>query len=291
MSRGMIEQYTELRNRLRKHYENERTGEQTLYTEQLKLFKPIIETQKETAKNLEEKLVNTNQNISNQLVPINQNIVKRIDQLEALQSLPFYNTRLEIEPIPIDQATPIKKSETEYIVDLDGDLLNDTHKDNLSLMELDLPSIVQQKGNYEEVLNKIKTQNRSLGQFKSDITKAGKKALQKDKDIARSKKETLEIYKKKIEGLQGAKQFIKKTGEGEKLVKPKRGRGRPKIKPEIFQYKNNSELCQILDDLVTLSKNGDKSHDLHIKEILKEMLKLNLITDDCYKDLLKIIFK
>ena len=35
------------------------------------------------------------------------------------------------------------------------ELSNQTHRDTLENMELDLPSIVQQKGNFEEIMKKI----------------------------------------------------------------------------------------------------------------------------------------
>jgi len=51
-----IQKYKTQRDRLKKQYESERVGNQSLYADQAKLFQPIIETQKETAKNLQEKI-------------------------------------------------------------------------------------------------------------------------------------------------------------------------------------------------------------------------------------------
>ena len=94
------------------------------------------------------------------MVPFTREFLKRNDQVEALQSLPFYNTSPAIEDVP--QSTPQKKQ--FLYVDLDGELLNQTHRENLQDLELDLPSEVQRKGTYQETLNIIKTENRKIGQ-------------------------------------------------------------------------------------------------------------------------------
>ena len=158
-------------------------------------------------------------------------------------------------------------------------------------MGLDLPSEVQKKGTYETALNQIKTQNRSIGQYLREDSKKS----DKEKDVYKSRKQTLELYKNKIEGLKGAKQFIvsKKTGEGvrkPKLVKQKRGRGRPKIKPDLIVYSNLDDLAMKLNEYITAKEAGNTGLDNHINEILDELLEKKCINKDDYDNLFKSIF-
>src|SRR5271170_3396426 len=235
MSKEFIEKYVSQKKQLKQYFEREKTGDQTLYTDQAKLLQPLINSQKETSRTIQDKIVTGQETMSNVLVPLVQEIQKRNDQVEALQSLPFYNIP-EIEGVP--QSTPKvtpQKEQQQYInVDLDGELLDQTHQENLQDMKLDLPSEVQKKGSYESVIQEIHTKNRQIGQF---LRKDSKKT-DGEREVYKSQKKTLELYQNKIEGLKGAKQFIV-SGKGlrkHKLVKQKRGRGRPKLKPDLIVY-------------------------------------------------------
>ena len=46
MSKDFIKKYKEQRDRIKKHFEAERTGEQVQYIDQVKLFKPLLQSQK-----------------------------------------------------------------------------------------------------------------------------------------------------------------------------------------------------------------------------------------------------
>src|SRR6478609_6861065 len=204
MSKEFIESYANQKKRLKQHFEREKTGDQTLYIDQAQLLRPLIDSQKETSKSIQDKIVTGQESLSNALVPLVQELQKRNDQVEALQGLPFYNTP-EIEGVPqsTPKVTPQKEQQAQYInVDLDGELLNQTHQENLQDLGLDLPSEVQKKGTYETALNQIKTQNRSIGQ----LLGKGSKRTDKEKEMYKSQEQTLMLYKNKIEGLKGAKQ-------------------------------------------------------------------------------------
>src|SRR5277367_6216473 len=212
MSKEFIKKYVNQKKQLKQYYEREKTGDQTLYTDQAKLLQPLINSQKETSRTIQDKIVTGQESLSNALVPFTQELQKRNDQVEALQSLPFYNIP-EIEGVPqsTPQVTPQKEQQQYINVDLDGELLNQTHLENVQDMGLDLPSEVQKKGSYESVLEQIKTANRSNGQYLGvSSTKSDR-----EKEVYESRKQTLKLYKNKIEGLKGTKQFIisKKTGE------------------------------------------------------------------------------
>jgi len=292
MSKELLELVNQ-KKRLKQRFEREKTGDQTLYTDQAELLRPLIDSQKETSKSIQDKIISGQETISNAIVPFIKELQKRNEQVEALQGLPFYNIP-EIEGVPqsTPKITPQKDQLAQYInVDLDGELLNQTHQENLQDMGLDLPSEVQKKGTYETALNQIKTQNRSIGQYLREDSKKS----DKEKDVYKSRKQTLELYKNKIEGLKGAKQFIvsKKSGEGihkHKLVKQKRGRGRPKMKPDLIVYSNPDDLAIKLREHIMAKEAGNTSLDNYINEILDELLEKKCINKDGYDNIFKSIF-
>src|SRR5271170_5340517 len=287
MSKEFIEKYVSQKKQLKQYFEREKTGDQTLYTDQAKLLQPLINSQKETSKTIKDKIVTGQEALSNALVPLVQELQKRNDQVEALQSLPFYNIP-EIEGVP--QSTPKvtpQKEQPQYInVDLDGELLDQTHQENLQDMKLDLPSEVQKKGSYESGIQEIHTKDRQIGQF---LRKDSKKT-DGEREVYKSQKITLELYQNKIEGLKGAKQFIvsKKTGEGlrkHKLVKQKRGRGRPKLKPDLIVYSHPDDLAAKLGEYLIAKEAGNTGLDNYINEILYELLEKKCINKDKYDSL------
>jgi len=144
-----IKRYKEQRDKLRQYFENEKTGDQTLFLDQAKLFKPLIESQQESSKDILEKLAT------------NQDVLTNVLQA-APQALQYPLDQLGIEDVL--HSTP-KKDEKIMNINLDMDLLNDTHRENLQEMKLDLPSEVQEKGNIQETLDKIGKENRKIGQY------------------------------------------------------------------------------------------------------------------------------
>src|SRR6266536_518238 len=246
MDKDLAKRYKEQRNALRRRYEVQKTGDQTLFTEQSKLFKPLIEVQKETSKTIGDKITTSQEGLSNVLVPFTRELRKRNEQIETLQ--------------------------------------------NLQDMMLDLPSEVQEKGTIEEVLELIQKNFRSLGQF---LGKASTKTPQ-EKEIFKSRKETLKIYRELIIALKGAKRFTEKSGQGirrRKLCKLKRGRGRPRKYPDTIVYNNPNELCEKLADLVTAKEAGNTGLDNSINSILDELLVIKSINKDEFDKLFKTIFR
>ncbi len=275
MDKDLAKRYKEQRDALRRRYEVQKTGEQTLFTEQSKLFKPLIEVQKETSKTIGDKITTSQEGLSNVLVPFTRELRKRNEQVAALQNLPYYG--IEDKPRDIIQ------------VNLDAELLDEIHLKNLQDMMLDLPSEVQEKGTIEEVLKSIKKKNRKLGQF---LGKASKKTPE-EKEIFKSRLETLKIYRELIIALKGAKRFTDKSGQGvrrRKLCKMKRGRGRPRKYPDTIVYKNPNDLCEKLAELVTAKEAGNTGLDNSINSILDELLVIKSINKDEYDKLFKTIF-
>ena len=290
MSKEFIEKYKNQKKQLKQYYEREKTGDQTLYTDQAKLLEPLINSQKETSRTTQDKIVTGQESLSNALVPLVQELQKRNDQVEALQSLPFYNIP-EIEGVA--QSTP--KKDEDINVNLDIGLLNETHRENLDLMGLDLPSMVHKKGNFDETFKTIEKKYRSQSQYLSDDTYAGKKATPIEKEMYKSQRKTLMLYKNNIEGLEGAKQFIvsKKTGEGlgkHRLVKQKRGKGRPKLKSDPIVYSTLNDLVTKLNENIMAKEAGNTGLDNLINEILDELLEKKCINKDQYDNIFKNVF-
>src|SRR6266536_44086 len=275
MDKDLAKRYKEQRDALRRRYEVQKTGDQTLFTEQSKLFKPLIEVQKETSKTIGDKITTSQEGLSNVLVPFTRELRKRNEQVETLQNLPYYG--IEDKPRDIIQ------------VNLDAELLDEIHLKNLQDMMLDLPNEVQEKGTIEEVLKSIKKKNRKLGQF---LGKASKKTPE-EKEIFKSRLETLKIYRESIIALKGAKRFTDKSGQGvrrRKLCKMKRGRGRPRKYPDTIVYNNPSDLCEKLAELVTAKEAGNTGLDNSINSILDELLVIKSINKVEYDKLFKTIF-
>ena len=80
-----LKDYERVKNALKKKFEVERSGEQSLYFEQSKLLKPLIE-QKETTKTIQH---SGQDSLTNALVPFTEELRKRNEQVNNLQSLPY----------------------------------------------------------------------------------------------------------------------------------------------------------------------------------------------------------
>ena len=167
--------YKQQRDELQKRFEAERTGDQTLFIDQTKLLKPLIEVQKETSKSIQDKIEAGQDAASNALIPFTRELQRRNDQVETFQNLPFYNLPPEIESAP--QSTPIKAPVVTHIYNLEEGLdkgLDITQREDLQEMSFDLPSVVFQKETVEETLKKIESKNRQIGQYLREDSKKSK---------------------------------------------------------------------------------------------------------------------
>jgi hypothetical protein len=269
--------YKEQRDRLREQFIAERTGDQTQYAHQAKLLKPLIETQEKTSKAIQDKIVTDHKELENALVPFTAELRKRNEQVDSLQNLPFHLQEIE-------SSTP-KKDPSILTFDLDK-LLNDTDKENLQDMSLDLPSKVLEYNNFEDVLDNIKTLNRRYGQ----LTGKASTKDQKDQEVYRSYLTTLGKYKQMLLEQKPTLRYQVKKGEGSKLVRPKRGRGRPKIHQEPIWYKDLNELSVKLNEFIAAKQAGNTGLDNIINSILDVLLEKNCINKDEYDTLFKFIF-
>ncbi len=277
-SKDFIKKFAEQRDRIKKRFEVERTGEQLQYIDQSKLFKPLLETQKQ----IQDKIVSSRDTLSNALTPITNELRKRNEQVGDLQSFPYYNVPKEIEDVP--QSTPTKAARYDL-----HKLLDDTDIENLEDMSLPLPSRVLLEENYEVLLDKIKELNRQHGQYLG----TGKAAIkdERERKILQSRKVTLQKYKETLEDQMKNRKY--KTGQGLRkraLCKPKRNRGRPRIYPDTIVYNSANDLCHKLNELVAAKGAGNTGLDNTINAVLDELLNISAIDKDTYNSLFTNIF-
>jgi hypothetical protein len=279
---SIANKYKQQRDELQRRFEAERTGDQTLFIDQTKLLKPLIEIQKETSKSIQDKIVAGQDATSNALIPFTRELQRRNDQVETLQNLPFYNLPPEIEDAP--QSTPIK-APVVTVIDFDKGL-DKTQREDLQKMSFELPSVVFKKETVEETLKRIETKNRQLGQYLREDSKKN----EEEKLVCKSQQNTLKIYRESLLlASKGVKRF-KKSGEGlhkHKSVKLKRGRGRPKMYPDTIIYANPNELCEKLAESITAKRAGNTGLDNRITSMLDELLEHRLISKENYDVLFK----
>jgi hypothetical protein len=250
--------HKDVKQKLKQHFRDKRSNEQTLIKEGEKYFKPVIKAQKEVSKEIVETLNKNQENITNSLIPLNRNLERRIDQVEELHSLPYYNAPLEgLEEF--SQSTPKKEVFTKT-ADLDFGL-NDTDKENLSLLGLDLPSIVFKNGTHLETLKNLAGREISIGKVLSDKDKKGKKSSEVDKEIAKSQKGTLKKYRNRLNLMKKADEE-EVFGEGLKI-----------------NNLNNDDLIKILYE----NTKGLGNSKIGLT-VLDELLKRRLIDDNNYNE-------
>jgi hypothetical protein len=263
-----IREYKKLKDLLRNQFEGERTGDQTLFADQAKLFKPLIDTQKETSKAIQDKIVAGQDATTTALIPFTRELQRRNDQVDALAQLPFYQQPAIQEP---QQIKPVIK------VDLNIGL-SETDISNLQDMGFDQPTEVYEKGLIKDTLDKIKTENRRIGQYLGQGP-IGKKVTEVEKEKYKSQRDTLTVYREKIEALEGAKQFV--TGKGLKSKSKQ---------VDVILYNNANDLCEKLAVLDAAKQAGNTGVDNSINSILDELLRINAIDKNAYDKLFKKIF-
>mgnify|MGYP003547331360 FL=1 len=145
-----INEYERQKELLRARFLSEKTGEQMVYKEQSRLLKPLMNVQTETSKIIADK-ISSNENA---LTPFVRELQRRND---------LEDTRRELETISPLQVEPFKPIEPIYI-DLDRNL-NETDIENLQDLGMDLPCKVYESNNAQEMLDRIKHSNKSIGQI------------------------------------------------------------------------------------------------------------------------------
>lgn len=279
------------KQKLKKRFRNQKTGEQ-LYSESAsKLFNPITkELEKDThalqslMQSQSNQYLNEQRNLNNKLDANIQNMDRYIKLYED-----SYTDR-SIEESPKER---VAKAESKVYFDPNEGLV-ETDVENLKHLNLPLPSKIVgesfNKRTIEEIKAKISSNRRSLGQYLREDNKE-KHTPEKTEEFE-SLKETLVKYKKAIEALEAGLDY--KKGEGiiksKKLVREKRKRGRPKKNVDPIYYDNFDDLVEKLHLNIAAKSAGNTGLDNHIIAILDELLHKKVLLKSEYDTLFKNIF-
>lgn len=263
-----IDDYKRIKDSLRDRFESERTGDQDLFRQQTKVLAPLINTATTSNKTQQDSLMalkalQDSQNLTNTELQL-----ARQYQQQAVEQ-----QQQAIAPAPEAFLTP----DTMH-VDLDAQL-NESDRENLQDMSLDLPSQVFRNKTIDQTLDMIKTENRKIGQYLGEKSKLS----QAEKAIHQSRNKTLVTYRDIIKGLEGAKQFVST---------PKKGKGRVNTQRyDAIYYSSVDDLCQRLSELVAAKSAGHTGLNNQINTILDELLKIKAVDKKQYDTLYKSIFQ
>ena len=95
-----INEYKRVKESLRNRFESERTGDQNLFREQIKILQPLINTQQQTVKAIKDGQDVNATSVSNALILFTRGLQRRNDQVGMLAEQPFYHQELPaITPI------------------------------------------------------------------------------------------------------------------------------------------------------------------------------------------------
>ena len=226
-----VSEYRRLKQTLRDRFDNERTEDQNLFEEQTKKYKPLLTSQQEISKTMQDaakqivESQNEGQTALQPLLPLLQNIQRTQiapqiaaprRQLPSLASaistlsnyatpqtsLPGKDTKTHI-PQPVAPATS-RRDPIE--VDLDEGFDRED-VDNLIELNLPLPSEVYNSNTITQTLEKIKTCNKSIGQYLG-TGPSSKKISNAKKLKLESQRDTLKKYKDRLENTEAGKKLL-----------------------------------------------------------------------------------
>ena len=226
-----VSEYKRLKLTLRDRFESEKTGDQSLFEEQTKKYKPLLSSQQEISKTMRDvanqivESQNEGQAALQPLLPLLQNIQRA--QVAAPRLLPPLPTAITPSnyatpqsfiagqdakshiPLPV---APSSSRRDPIKVDLD-DGFDRQDVDNLVELKLPLPSEVYETDTISQTLDKIKTYNKSIGQFLG-IGISSKKISNAKKVQLESQRDTLKKYRDRLENTESAKSLVAPTKTG-----------------------------------------------------------------------------
>ena len=290
-----VSEYKRLKQTLRDRFDNERTGDQNLFEEQLEKYKPLLTSQQEISKSMQDaakqivESQNEGQSALQPLLPLLQNIQRTQlaaprCQLPSLPSASMTPSNYATPSVPGQDArtthipVPVSAREDILNVDFDNQLdISDFY--NLNTLKLPKPSEAFKSNKIAETLDSIKTHNRAIGQ-KLGKGAASKKLTASDKSQLESQRATLNKYSDILETTEADKKLLvshksDKTGSGIH---------------EISFYSNVDDLCSKLALLHAAKQAGNNGLNNNINSILDELLRINAIDKSEYNDLYKAIF-
>jgi len=296
-----IREYKRLKQTLQTRFELDKTGEQNLFEDQSRILKPLLDAsmqQHDATKSIQKQLV-ANQKSADVFT---KELQRRNDNQDLLMEQPFFQSDFpmhfptkaieddvfkpdetlgEVPDIP-GSATPTK------ILDLNRGL-SKVDLDNLLDMSLDVPSEAFKKNTADEMIDKIKTFNRSIAQ----CLRLGSTSTPHKVEKCRSRKKTIAIYKPKIDAIAGAQQFVRspksKSDESRGKSSGTTGKG-IKNSPDVIYYNSVDDLCSRLELLCAAKRAGNTGLNNNINSILDELLYKNVIDKSEYNNLFSQIF-
>ena len=158
--------------------------------------------------------------------------------------------------------------------------------DNLRDIGLQLPSRIYESDTIPETREKIKTLNKSLGQYLG-IGAASKKISKESKARMESQRDTLKKYKDRLEQTESANKLLASS------KKEKSGKGIPEANKAIHEisfYSSVDDLCNRLALLCAAKQAGNTGLNNNINSILDELLRINAIDKNEYNHLYSNIF-
>ena len=296
-----VSEYKRLKLTLRDRFESEKTGDQSLFEEQTKKYKPLLSSQQEISKTMRDvanqivESQNEGQAALQPLLPLLQNIQRA--QVAAPRLLPPLPTAITPSNYATPQSSIAGQDAKSHIplpvapsssrrdpikVDLD-DGFDRQDVDNLVELKLPLPSEVYETDTISQTLDKIKTYNKSIGQFLG-IGISSKKISNAKKVQLESQRDTLKKYRDRLENTESAKSLVAPTKTG------KYGKGVPNAAHEISFYSSVDDLCNRLALLCAAKQAGNNGLNNNINSILDELLRINAIDQNEYNHLYSNIF-
>ena len=300
-----VSEYKRLKQTLRERFESETTGDQSLLEEQTKKYKPLLSSQQEISK--------TMQDVANQIVESQSE--GQVAMLPLLQNMQRAQIAAPSQPgqqalamamSPSQYATPqtsltghassqdstshipVPASSREDIIK--GNLdegLDKQDIDNLNDMKLPLPSKVYETDAVEQALQSVKFHNKSIGQYLG-IGPASKGISKDSKKTLESQRTTLLKYRSLLENTESAKKLMstrktdKKTGTGVTNI--------PSAVHEISFYSSVDDLCNRLALLCAANDAGNNGLNNNINSILDKLLRISAIDKNKYNHLYSNIF-
>ena len=180
-------------------------------------------------------------------------------------------------PLPVASASsqrdPIK-------IDLDEGL-DRQDVNNLVELKLPLPSEVYETDTILQTLDKIKTYNKSIGQFLGNGP-SSKKISNAEKLQLESQRDTLKKYRDRLEQTESAKNLVAPVKTG------KSGKGVPEANKAIHKisfYSSVDDLCNRLALLCAAKQAGNTGLNNNINSILDELLRISAIDKNEYNHL------
>ena len=304
-----VSEYKRLKQTLRDRFESEKTGDQSLFEEQTKKYKPLLSSQQEISKTMQDV---ANQIVESQsegqaalqpLLPLLQNIQRAQivapgqpgQQALAMAMSPSQyatpQTSLTGHASGQDSTShiPVPASSRKDIIRVNLDEGLDQHDiDNLNDMKLPLPSKVYETNTVEQALQSVKFHNKSIGQYLG-IGPASKGISKDNKKTLESQRTTLLKYRSLLENTESAKKLIstrktdkQKTGTGVTNI--------PSAVHEISFYSSVDDLCNRLALLCAAKDAGNNGLNNNINSILDELLRISAIDKNEYNHLYSNIF-